>query len=647
MRGELSNPYDFNQIINDNYEGSFGLDLNGLLKAFTTKSNLYYVPHYQSGVVSGIIGSLLLNPYGGQSIFEGLVYGTGRYPPNDVEGNESLIRNNRFNIRSFGLKTPQTFVGWGYDIFGYPSPNECSGWNATGIYGSDIPTNRFASTPSGVTTTGAEVTQGMWNAGPLDLRWDNHRKVWTGNQSVYAAYITNVYNTGRLLTEYSTPYFAEDLTYDVAIYDGMNSGITVTGIPTLTQRPQLNTYKVYPIATGDFAFIVHNNRSGRPSFGIYAYESPFAEDCTASSADALISLIQAGSGISYEALSTTPLEYQYGGTGFSTYNDNDVLLGIGDGILGKRILTQGSGITISVDDDYLTVQLSDNVGFLTNGVNTTITALSGLTTPLSINQGGTSATGKIFVDLFSNQSISGIKNFGDIVRFSNGSISVPSISFISGVSCGWNHNDYVVNSITSGTRISDIHPTGSNHYRPVWIKPEEGFYSSLIVQQRAIIGAYIGDGYQYNSTDIQQWRNQLGVTVAEVGMSGHIGGTNIRVYNSGRTGYINLITNTGIITPTDIYLPSQTGTLALKHEIGGGSHTHVWNETPTGIIDGVNDTFTINSSPSPPNSLMLFRNGLLLVEGVSNDFVLSGTGIVFNVGNIPILGSRLICSYTI
>ena len=41
----------------------------------------------------------------------------------------------------------------------------------------------------------------------------------------------------------------------------------------------------------------------------------------------------------------------------------------------------------------------------------------------------------------------------------------------------------------------------------------------------------------------------------------------------------------------------------------------VWDETPSGTINGVNDTFTLANAPSPSGSLILSKNGLVLKGG--------------------------------
>ena len=58
---------------------------------------------------------------------------------------------------------------------------------------------------------------------------------------------------------------------------------------------------------------------------------------------------------------------------------------------------------------------------------------------------------------------------------------------------------------------------------------------------------------------------------------------------------------------------------------------------PTGTINGVNRVFRLPNPPNPPESLQLFRNGLL--ERLSVDFTLSAAEITFNVA--PKTGDNL------
>src|SRR4051812_41839659 len=71
-----------------------------------------------------------------------------------------------------------------------------------------------------------------------------------------------------------------------------------------------------------------------------------------------------------------------------------------------------------------------------------------------------------------------------------------------------------------------------------------------------------------------------------------------------------------------------------------------WNETPSGTVDGVNDTFTLADPPNPASSLMLFRNGVLQ-RGGGVDYALTSATIVFAASEIPSTGDLLIATYQI
>jgi hypothetical protein len=62
-------------------------------------------------------------------------------------------------------------------------------------------------------------------------------------------------------------------------------------------------------------------------------------------------------------------------------------------------------------------------------------------------------------------------------------------------------------------------------------------------------------------------------------------------------------------------------------------------ETPGGTPNGINTTFTLLFAPSPVNSLILFRNGLLQTHGF--DFSLAGNVVTFLAGSTPEAGDEL------
>src|SRR3990167_4434355 len=68
----------------------------------------------------------------------------------------------------------------------------------------------------------------------------------------------------------------------------------------------------------------------------------------------------------------------------------------------------------------------------------------------------------------------------------------------------------------------------------------------------------------------------------------------------------------------------------------------VYEETPSGTINGVNATFTLLSNPNPVKSLELRLNGQLLKSGSGNDFTISASNITMLT--IPAAGDSLVCS---
>jgi len=51
----------------------------------------------------------------------------------------------------------------------------------------------------------------------------------------------------------------------------------------------------------------------------------------------------------------------------------------------------------------------------------------------------------------------------------------------------------------------------------------------------------------------------------------------------------------------------------------------VLNETPTGVMDGINKQFSLAHTPAISSSVMLWLNGQLLTQGASRDYTVSGS----------------------
>lgn len=77
----------------------------------------------------------------------------------------------------------------------------------------------------------------------------------------------------------------------------------------------------------------------------------------------------------------------------------------------------------------------------------------------------------------------------------------------------------------------------------------------------------------------------------------------------------------------------------------GGGPLFADAEMPSGAMNGVNTSFTLAAAPSPATSLSLYRNGLLLRQGVG--YTLSGSTITFLDGSIPLANDILQAWYRI
>jgi len=75
--------------------------------------------------------------------------------------------------------------------------------------------------------------------------------------------------------------------------------------------------------------------------------------------------------------------------------------------------------------------------------------------------------------------------------------------------------------------------------------------------------------------------------------------------------------------------------------VAGGSFAD--SEVPAGAVNGSNTVFTLATAPSPASSLQLYRNGLLMRQGV--DYQIATNTITFFIGSVPQSGDLLVASY--
>lgn len=488
----------FNNVIGsaNNALHKFGLNTQGLLKPFTTNSGILNYPAYQNETCSisnsgGYFGatSIGLNPFGLNTVGEGLLWGTGYQV--DYDFNHEIPEQT--NIRSLGIKTPFTFVGWGYDIFGYPTPNVSVDWMTSGVFGSENPdlTGFLTFIHSGSTiansgtVSGTEIPYYNFLSGPLDLRWDPHRKVWTGyNGGVYNGVILETLVSGSTDNfSLGTEYFAEVVTYTARINDGAANQFMVTGVAPIGPRPEASTYKIRPLISGDFCFIVqHPDDVGSPKFNIWAVEPPGVEACSNiagdSGSESIASTLiddtlvydfeeqgdfqeDTSSGVLSvlelnASLLNYPLTLSRGGLGISGLIPEYSIFGDSSGDLVQKGYIAGTGIEIYQYGTGIEIRIASGVEFnLASGINTSITEIAGLTTPLSIDQGGTGSDTQIFVDTYSSQAVSGYKRFTNYIAIASYDVSgsFPPLHFYNRSDAGIG---YASMSTPSGVDCSGI-----------------------------------------------------------------------------------------------------------------------------------------------------------------------------------------------
>ena len=77
-----------------------------------------------------------------------------------------------------------------------------------------------------------------------------------------------------------------------------------------------------------------------------------------------------------------------------------------------------------------------------------------------------------------------------------------------------------------------------------------------------------------------------------------------------------------------------------------GTSNFVFNEIPSGTINGSNAAFTLANTASPTGSIRVFKNGIRQTPNAGNDFVMTdATTITFEAGNIPQAGDNLLVDY--
>lgn len=152
------------QLSNDDlYKNKSAVSMDGIFAPFTTAVSstivdyTSYFPKFETPVTDATTPTVNdLNPYVSGDISVALPE-TQNIPENLHDD----LHKYTGDLRGVGLKSPIIIVGWGYDIDGNPVPS-----------GSD-----------GGFVSNYKERADLWKAGPLDIRWDNNRKLWVTGDS--------------------------------------------------------------------------------------------------------------------------------------------------------------------------------------------------------------------------------------------------------------------------------------------------------------------------------------------------------------------------------------------------------------------------------------------------------------------------------
>jgi hypothetical protein len=100
----------------------------------------------------------------------------------------------------------------------------------------------------------------------------------------------------------------------------------------------------------------------------------------------------------------------------------------------------------------------------------------------------------------------------------------------------------------------------------------------------------------------------------------------------------NISPNVAVEVPLEITLVPEE---PLVVESTSAGIVFISNETPSGVVNSVNTVYALIHSPSPTDSLMLYLNGQLQIQGV--DYTLVGSAITFTIA--PTIGSYITAFY--
>jgi hypothetical protein len=186
--------YNASSQAGTDYGNKAYMSIDGILRPFSTCLHENLANFEEPEDLDEDISSITLNPLQSGNDIVILSNGTG-VPDNGLQNkhNSKLDYSGEFPIsRGIGLRLPAVGIGWGYTMDGKPTPPDTGVVEVTGVGGAILVTGRPADPDKFL--DGHMYKSSEWKAGPIDLRWDEQRKVWTaGFTTIYLAKMTNQY----------------------------------------------------------------------------------------------------------------------------------------------------------------------------------------------------------------------------------------------------------------------------------------------------------------------------------------------------------------------------------------------------------------------------------------------------------------------
>lgn len=170
----------FSLPVHDNgaYQRSALMSLEGIFRPYSVNPSGSGIGRFEAPSGTHQITSTSLNPFGsgvGQTDID-FITSRDTVSPNQTIRSDDINWYDAPTARGIGFKLPMVGTGWGYDINDRPVPG-----NGT-TFSNDY-----------------RKRSDLWKTGPIDLRWDPDRKVWTGGNTYTLAIVMS--HSGTVLNK--------------------------------------------------------------------------------------------------------------------------------------------------------------------------------------------------------------------------------------------------------------------------------------------------------------------------------------------------------------------------------------------------------------------------------------------------------------